>query len=208
MTQSVDVLALFDRLALLATGGAPGDGLTLEERFTAIDDRFTIIENMLRFFGVNPPPPDPDPDPDPGNWFDLRNAIIVGESPVYDTNNSAKKIFDSPDDPYYKGTDQSSTWISENVESPYVIVDARVQIKVKSVIFYHWGAENSDQYPDMRHIPRNFNVYSGTSATGPWILQGRNSYVVDETSAFHEHECPMDYNSNTTSRFWKINING
>jgi len=141
-------------------------------------------------------------------WFDLSNAIIVGESTVYNTNNSAKKIFDSPDDPYYKGTDLSSTWISYDVASPYVIINARVPIKVKSVMFYHWGAETSVQYPAMKSIPRDFNVYSGESATGPWLTQGRNSYVVDETSAFHEHECLMDYNSVTTWRYWKIAISG
>jgi len=248
MTQSVDVNALFDRLALLVTGGEPDNDLTLEEHFTAIDDRFKIIEDQLNPDpdpedpdpdpDPNPDPdpdpdpdpnPDPDPDPDPNpnpdpdpdpnpdggvnpdtgtDWFDLRNAIIVGESTVYDTNNSAKKIFDSHEEPYYKGTNQSSMWISENVDSPYVIVDARVPIKVKSVIFYHWGAENSLQYPDMKRIPRNFSVYSGESATGPWLTQGNNSYVVDETSAFHEHKCPLDYNSVTTWQFWKITISG
>ena len=51
MTQSVDVNALFDRLALLVTGGVSGDGgSTLEERFDAIelaarDDRVVIKSN-------------------------------------------------------------------------------------------------------------------------------------------------------------------
>jgi len=232
MTQSVDVNALFDRLALLVTGGEPDNGLTIEQRFTAINERFTIIEDNL---GITPDDTgggdtggggtdgggtdtggggtdtggggtDTGGDPDP--WFDLRNAIIVGESTVYNTNNSAKKLFDSPADPYYKGTDLSSTWISYDVTSPYVIIDALVPIKVKSVMFYHWGAETSAQYPAMNSIPRDFNVYSGESATGPWLTQGRNSYVVDETSAFHEHECLMDYNSVTTWRYWKIAISG
>ena len=157
----------------------------------------------------NPPNPEGEFNPDTGaNWFDLRNAIIVGESTVYDTNNSAKKIFDSPDDPYYKGTFLRSTWISENVDSPYVIVDVRLPIKVKSVIFYHWGAGHYVQFPDMKRIPRNFTVHSGASATGPWILQGSSSYEVDETRENHKHECPLDYNSVTTSQFWKITVSG
>ena len=235
MTQSVDVNALFDRIALLVTGGEPDNGLTIEQRFTAINERLTIIEDHLSIT------PDDTGGGDTGGgdtgggdtgggdtgggdtgggdtgggdtggtdpWFDLSDAIIIGESTVYNTNNSAQKLFDSPDDPYYKGTDESSTWISYDVASPYVIIDARAPIKVKSVMFYHWGAETSAQYPDMSSIPRDFNVYSGESATGPWLTQGRNSYVVDETSAFHEHECLLDYNSVTTWRYWKIAISG
>jgi len=187
----------------------------LEARITAMESIISVtsIEDDPDIVYEEPPPPDTPPNP-PGtfnpdtgaNWFDLRNAIIVGESTVYDTNNSAKKIFDSPDDPYYKGTYLRSTWISENVDSPYVIVDVRVPIKVKSVIFYHWGAGHYVQFPDMKRIPRNFTVYSGASETGPWIEHGSNSYEVDETRENHKHG--LDLDAITTSQFWKITISG
>ena len=46
MTQSVDVNALFDRLALLVTGGGPGDGgLTLEARVAALERAVFSVPN-------------------------------------------------------------------------------------------------------------------------------------------------------------------
>jgi len=187
----------------------------IEARITAMESAISVttIEDDPDIVYEEPPEPKNPPNP-PGtfnpdtgaNWFDLRNAIIVGESTVYDTNHSAKKIFDSPDDPYYKGTFLRSTWMSENVDNPYVIVDVRVPIKVKSVIFYHWGAQHYVQFPLMKRVPRNFYVHSGASATGPWILQGSSSYEVVETGGNHQHECL--YNSITTSQFWKITVSG
>jgi len=189
----------------------------LEARISAMKAAIsvTVVEDDPDIVYEEPPepevPPNPEGDfnPDTGaNWFDLRNTIIVDESTVYDTNNSAKKIFDSPDDPYYKGTYLRSTWISENVDIPYVIIDVRVPIKVKSVFFYHLGAGHYVQYPDMKRMPKNFSVYSGASATGPWILQGSNSYEMVVTREFYKHECPLDYNSVTTSQFWKLIFSG
>jgi len=49
MTQSVDVNALFDRLALLVTGGEPGDGgSTLEARVAALESAVsTLVDHRV-----------------------------------------------------------------------------------------------------------------------------------------------------------------
>jgi len=73
----------------------------LEARINAMEASIsvTVVEDDPDIVYEEPPPPDvpPNPErdfnPDTGaNWFDLRNAIIVDESTVYDPNHSAKNI--------------------------------------------------------------------------------------------------------------------
>jgi len=159
-------------------------------------------------------PPEPELPPNPpgnvntgtgANYFDLSNAIIVDESTMRDANSGAKNIFDNPAEPYTRGIFMRSTWTSEHVADLYVIVNVRTPIKVKAVNFYHFGPGHSVNFYHMERIPRNFAVYSGASETGPWILQGSNTYVLDPTD---EIEHPLVLSAVTTSQFWKLTFSG
>jgi len=103
MTQSVDVNALFDRLALLVTGGMSDDGgLTLEERVAALErgiatlvdnqvadrfdingstDRIQIIENQLI---ITPVSETVDPTP----------FTMIATSALWDENQDPYKMWD------------------------------------------------------------------------------------------------------------------
>jgi hypothetical protein len=203
----------------------------LHNRITALENSFA------NGFQTNNPDPDdtnadpdgPDPDtsgplPGPGdpgyvdpnppgnfhpdtgeNYFNLTNATIIDQSTPGWSN--ATSLFDSPGDPYFKGTSMRSEWQVDNVTQPYVIIDTLSAIQVKSIHFYKSGPGHSINFPLMKQFPQSFMVYTGVSSIGPWILVGGAQYM-SSYPPVTEVKQDVDLYENTTSQFWKITVSG
>jgi len=174
MTQSVDVNALFDRLALLVTGGEPGDsGLTLEARVAALELAVTTLvdHRVADRFDIN------------GNTDRIQiieNQLII--TPVSETVNptpltmiATSALWDENQDPYKKWDGLLDTSTSFKMDAPepdgvvFIEFDAGAVVSVKGFIMRF--------HPDSYRAPQDIVIYSGTSTTGPWTQIGTSDGI-------------------------------
>jgi len=174
MTQSVDVNALFDRLALLVTRGEPGDGdSTLEERFAAIELAIaTLVDHRVAdSFDIN------------GNTDRIQiieNQLIITPlsemiDPTLFTMIATSELWDTNQDPYKMWDGRLDTAISFKMDAPepdgvvFIEFDAGAVVTVKGFIMRF--------YPDSYRAPQDIVIYSGTSTTGPWTQIGTSNGI-------------------------------
>ena len=96
--------------------------------------------------------------------LNVIDALIVDTSPPYNSSRSVVNLFDNYLNPYDGGFQGGFLW-NTRVNPAFVVIDTRTSIRVGSVTFYSFGNAQ-------RWCPKKFDVFSGTSGTGPWTLRG------------------------------------
>jgi len=157
MTQSVDVNALFDRLALLVTGVEPGDGdLTLEERLAAIE---LVIKSNTALIAT---------------LVDHRVSESETVDPTPFTMIATSELWDENQDPYkmWDGLLYTSTSFKMDAPEPdgvvFIEFDAGAVVSVNGFIMRFYPADRA---------PQDIVIYSGTSTTGPWTQIGTSDGI-------------------------------
>jgi hypothetical protein len=133
----------------------------------------------------------------PSQPYNLNGVYIVDQPPIY-YNNSAAHLFNNYDNQYFQ-----SSWLMQNVASPYVAINLDKPIQAGSIIFYYVfpNTATTDRWP------RKFEVFSGTSDTGPWTLRGTADWSATYPLTPNVSQTVL-FPHTTNSRFWRIVVSG
>ena len=206
-TYQVDVNALFSRLALLVTtsldtSGDTGDDGTGNDG-TGDDGTGGDGTGDDGTGGDGTGDEGTGGDGDTLQPIDLSGATILEQStPV--GNRGGDAMLDNYLDPY----NWDRVWMTEDVVSPFVTIDAGVGITISSVIFYKRNNDTENDTGNGKRFPENFEVLSGSTGTGPWTSMGTAVYSPYPAPFNTDMQVTVIFPSATTARYWRVIVSG
>jgi len=142
------------------------------------------------------------------NLYNLKDVLIVDQSPHLQ-NRSAYALFDNYQAPFTNtnnfqsnASGHDNSWITENVARPHVVIDTGDLILVKSITFYLFARPTTSQG---NRYPKKFDVYTGSSRTGPWTLRGTATVASYQDTGLASVQAVV-FNHSVAAQFWRIEL--
>jgi len=132
--------------------------------------------------------------------INLSGVSIVSNSPHSGSSRSAANPFDSYLNPYNEGFQGVSLWNTISSIIAFVVIDTQTSIRVGSVTFYSAGNPGN-------RCPKKFDVFSRTSGTGPWTLQGTANWEGAYPPTTNANQ-PVLFANIKTAQFWRLEVSG
>jgi hypothetical protein len=130
----------------------------------------------------------------PGVVLPITGANIVSATAgIFER--PAANLFDSPQDPFFDGTDGDSKYIVGFSQPGEVIPNLDSPTQLTEFIFYHVLAF-------IWWFPRNWVISSGDAPTGPWTEQATENLPGDEPTSPIALSIPVDF----TAQYVRINF--
>jgi len=139
---------------------------------------------------------------DPSLPYNLSGATIVAESPAVNNSQRAEGLFDNYANPYTPGPQNGSLWNVQH-QKPFVVINANLSIRVARVTLYkrHTGDIFNNRWP------KKFDVFSGTSRNGPWVLRGTANWAGAYSLTVDASQAVI-LAAATTAQIWRLEVSG